>query len=113
MLSLLKLICFLPAASPFAPTFPVATYKGLLMSKEGVSRTWDVHHQHTVTETTVKRKRNRQKTKPMPVVGYDAHAILEHYDRRPFQVGWRLNSLAFPLLGKQRNRKKGSLIASS
>lgn len=76
------------------------------MSKngEGVSRTWDVYHQHSGTSTTeittVRRKRNRQKTKPMPVVGYDANVILEHYDRRPFQVGWRLNSLAFPLLGK-------------
>ena len=37
--------------------------------------------------------------KPMPVTGYDAQSILDFYDRRPLQVGWRLNSLGFPLLG--------------
>ena len=41
----------------------------------------------------------RKKMKPMPVTGYDAQAILDFYDRRPLQVGWRLNSLGFPLLG--------------
>jgi len=35
----------------------------------------------------------------MPITGYDAKAILEFYDRRPLQVGWRLNSLGLPLLG--------------
>ena len=43
--------------------------------------------------------RGRKKMKPMPVTGYDAQAILDFYDRRPLQVGWRLNSLGFPLLG--------------
>jgi hypothetical protein len=43
--------------------------------------------------------RRRQKTKPMPLTGYDAQAIDEYYDRRPLQIGWRLNSLSFPLLG--------------
>jgi hypothetical protein len=47
-------------------------------------------------------KRVRQKTKPMPVTGYNAEAIEYYYDRRPFQVGWRLNSLGFPLLGTLR-----------
>ena len=41
----------------------------------------------------------RKKMKPMPVTGYDAQSILDFYDRRPLQVGWRLNSLGFPLLG--------------
>ena len=41
----------------------------------------------------------REKTKPMPITGYDASAIEDFYDRRPLQVGWRLNSLGFPLLG--------------
>lgn len=41
----------------------------------------------------------RKKMKPMPVTGYDAQSILNFYDRRPLQVGWRLNSLGFPLLG--------------
>jgi hypothetical protein len=44
-------------------------------------------------------KRVRIKTKPMPVTGYNAELIEDYYDRRPFQVGWRLNSLGFPLLG--------------
>lgn len=44
--------------------------------------------------------KRRQKTKPMPLTGYDAQAIEKYYDRRPLQVGWRLNSLSFPLLGK-------------
>ncbi|CAB9520424.1 OF BC1 COMPLEX KINASE 3, chloroplastic [Seminavis robusta] len=43
--------------------------------------------------------RQRRKTKPMPVTGYDFKDIEETYDRRPLQVGWRLNSLGFPLLG--------------
>ena len=42
--------------------------------------------------------RNKQKMKPMPVTGYDAKAIEEYYDMRPLQVGWRLNTLGFPLL---------------
>ena len=33
------------------------------------------------------------------MTGYDSKAIEEFYDRRPLQVGWRLNSLGFPLLG--------------
>jgi hypothetical protein len=47
-------------------------------------------------------KRVRIKTKPMPVTGYNAELIEDYYDRRPFQVGWRLNSLGFPLLGTLR-----------
>lgn len=35
----------------------------------------------------------------MPITGYDAEAILEFYDKRPLEVGWRLNSLGLPLLG--------------
>jgi len=34
----------------------------------------------------------------MPVTGYDARAIEEYYDMRPLRVGWRLNTLGFPLL---------------
>jgi hypothetical protein len=36
----------------------------------------------------------------MPVTGYDAQAIEKYYDLRPLQVGWRLNSIGFPLLGE-------------
>lgn len=35
----------------------------------------------------------------MPITGYDAEAILAFYDKRPLEVGWRLNSLGLPLLG--------------
>jgi len=49
--------------------------------------------------TTEPISNSREKTSPMPITGYDAAAIEEFYDRRPFQVGWRLNSLGFPLLG--------------
>ena len=34
----------------------------------------------------------------MPITGYDPQALEEHYDRQPFQVGWRLNSIGIPLL---------------
>jgi len=43
--------------------------------------------------------RDHMNLEPMPIKGYDAAAIEDYYDRRPFQVGWRLNSLGFPLLG--------------
>jgi len=42
--------------------------------------------------------RNQRKMKPLPVTGYDAKAIEEYYDMRPLQVGWRLNTIGFPLL---------------
>ncbi|VEU39020.1 unnamed protein product [Pseudo-nitzschia multistriata] len=50
------------------------------------------------TEQNQRISRNKQKMKPMPVTGYDARAIEEYYDMRPLQVGWRLNTLGFPLL---------------
>lgn len=52
------------------------------------------------TTTGNPQARRRRKIKPLPVTGYDAAAIEEFYDRRPLQVGWRLNSLGFPLLGE-------------
>jgi hypothetical protein len=54
----------------------------------------------TATPSMMKKGRQRRKTKPMPVTGYDFKAIEELYDRRPLEVGWRLNSLGFPLLGR-------------
>lgn len=51
------------------------------------------------TTSSSTQRRARRKTKPMPVTGYNSLEILEVYDRRPFQVAWRLNSLGFPLLG--------------
>jgi hypothetical protein len=41
-----------------------------------------------------------KKKRAMPVVGYIAEDICDYYDRRPLVVGWRLNKLGFPLLGK-------------
>jgi hypothetical protein len=52
-----------------------------------------------VTDVPVLVGQGRKKMMPMPVTGYDAQSILDFYDRRPLQVGWRLNSLGFPLLG--------------
>lgn len=78
------------------------------------SRTWDVPRKTNtngavgpiLTDTSPVQRSNqnvsgqpRKKMKPMPVTGYDAQSILNFYDRRPLQVGWRLNSLGFPLLG--------------
>jgi hypothetical protein len=57
-----------------------------------------------VTPEKTTTKRVRIKTKPMPVTGYNAKSIEDYYDRQPFQVGWRLNSLGFPLLGMLRPR---------
>jgi hypothetical protein len=47
----------------------------------------------------IQKRRRRQKMKPMPILGYSARTILAYYDARPLEVGWRLNSLGFPLLG--------------
>lgn len=33
-------------------------------------------------------------------VGYDANSIIDFYDRRPWEIGLRLNMLGLPLLGK-------------
>ena len=41
-----------------------------------------------------------RKQTPMPIVGYDAKEICDKYDRNPLVVGWRLNILSLPLLGK-------------
>ena len=61
------------------------------------SRTWSLQQRPNESED---RSRSRKKMQPMPVRGYDAASIEHYYDRRPLQVGWRLNSLGFPLLGK-------------
>jgi len=50
--------------------------------------------------STVSPPARRRKLEPLPITGYDAMAIEAKYDMRPLQVGWRLNSLGFPLLGK-------------
>eukprot|EP00978_Attheya_sp_CCMP212_P025365 scaffold81460_cov42-Attheya_sp.AAC.2 len=35
----------------------------------------------------------------LPVVGYNANDISDYYNKRPWEVTWRLNSLGLPLLG--------------
>jgi len=45
------------------------------------------------------RPRVSQKTAPIPITGYEADSIIDFYDSRPLEVGWRLNSLGLPLLG--------------
>lgn len=44
----------------------------------------------------IARKKQKRSTPP---TGYNAKAICELYDRRPLEVGWRLNILGLPLLG--------------
>ena len=61
-------------------------------------RTWNIERKEDRNGLD-DRSWSRQKMKPMPITGYDANKIEEYYDRRPLQVGWRLNSLGFPLLG--------------
>jgi hypothetical protein len=77
----------------------------LFSSRGNDARTWTQQRssgspfnpQHNRVDSHPQR---RQKMKPMPVTGYDARAIEDYYDMRPLEVGWRLNSLGFPLLGK-------------
>jgi hypothetical protein len=59
-------------------------------SRDGKDSSQQSHDSHLIEQS---------KTKPMPIKGYDADAILKFYDNRPWEVGWRLNSLGLPLLG--------------
>ena len=47
----------------------------------------------------ISNRRTNTQLQPIPVTGYNAKEIAEYYDRRPLEVGWRLNSLSLPLLG--------------
>mmetsp|Transcript_29706 Transcript_29706/g.86570 ORF Transcript_29706/g.86570 Transcript_29706/m.86570 type:complete len:801 (+) Transcript_29706:3385-5787(+) len=47
----------------------------------------------------ISNRRTNTQLQPIPVTGYNAREIAEYYDRRPWEVGWRLNSLSLPLLG--------------
>eukprot|EP00980_Cylindrotheca_fusiformis_P007050 scaffold1481_cov137-Cylindrotheca_fusiformis.AAC.4 len=69
-----------------------------LLSSNVEDHTWTQQNLHQVLDASPIGRR-RPKAKPMPVTGYDARAIERYYDRRPLQVGWRLNCLGFPLLG--------------
>ena len=52
-----------------------------------------------------------RKKKPMPIIGYSGDDICAYYDRRPLVVGWRLNILSLPLLGKLKDSHHISAIA--
>ena len=63
-------------------------------------RTWNRSRYSRQRPEPKQRGSMSKKTKPMPVVGYDADRIMDFYDRRPLQVGWRLNTVGLPLLGE-------------
>ena len=70
----------------------------------GPSRTWNQRpdlpaSSSQAAQNGTNRRRRQRKPKPIPVTGYNGKEIEDYYDRRPFQVGWRLNILGFPLLG--------------
>ena len=88
---------------------PEAKRSPCCMSARGIdgittSRTWNQHpnlppsSQHQAPSRPTRRRR-QTKSKPIPVTGYNGKEIEDFYDRRPLQVGWRLNILGFPLLG--------------
>lgn len=97
-------------ATAFAPQNSIGPRRRSALSSEAApsSRTWDQtrHKQVYYGEKPEEDPsppmitREKIKTKPMPIEGYDAREICETYDRRPFQVGWRMNSVGLPLLGR-------------
>ena len=85
-------------------TFTSALSSARVDSMEPSSRTWNVQRHPQVQQRLSggaidDRSRSRKKMKPMPITGYNYREIAEYYDRRPLQVGWRLNSLGIPMLG--------------
>ena len=68
-------------------------------NRRGIGLTTTTPTAAVAVQSNIARSRRKTKTKPLPVTGYDSDAIEDLYDRRPLQVGWRLNSLGFPLLG--------------
>lgn len=66
----------------------------LFLESSAKPRTWN---QRPQKESDVVR--DDKKMEPLPILGYDSDAIIDFYDRRPLEVGWRLNSLGLPLLG--------------
>jgi hypothetical protein len=114
IISILVLVLLLSVPSTsdaFTPLKQVKSATALFVQTDvddNKSRTWDQAPSREPTQThnsiyhmtRSKPHRPRQpKTKPMPVTGYNSKAIIELYDRRPLQVGWRLNWLGLPLLG--------------
>jgi predicted unusual protein kinase regulating ubiquinone biosynthesis (AarF/ABC1/UbiB family) len=89
--SLLFLWCdAFPTTPAFSPRIRSAATSALFL--ETSPRTWS---QGSQTASYVAHK----KMQPMPILGYDPELIMDFYDRRPLEVGWRLNSVGLPLLG--------------
>ena len=101
VLSSIGMICLFGYPYPVG-AFPISPQRIAVHNSQISSKEGRIHTFQMATATTQQMNgsgRRRQKTKPMPVIGYDGKTIDDFYDRRPLQVGWRLNSLGFPLLG--------------
>lgn len=85
-----------PTKNAGNPYIPFAT---TLFSSSRQSQMSTLGEYEATSPMRIPNKGPIKKTKPLPILGYDAEAICEHYDRRPLEVGWRLNSLGLPLLG--------------
>jgi hypothetical protein len=85
---------------------PLARHKRPVSLASAASRTWDqtrhklVYYGEEEEDPSPPPPKERIKTKPMPITNYNALEICQTYDRRPFQVGWRMNAVGLPLLGK-------------
>lgn len=97
------------STNAFVHQTTAARRQSALSTEAAASRTWDQTRHKLVYYGEDQEEEDpsppiimteKRKTKPMPIVGYDAKEICETYDRRPFQVGWRMNSVGLPLLGK-------------
>ena len=108
-------VCGLPLSTSrrrcsVAAPGPISRLQSSRIDVDGITRTWNQRSTNqrpvsrasppTTRQSMPNQSRQRRKTKPMPITGYDFRAIEELYDRRPLEVGWRLNSLGIPLLGK-------------
>jgi len=54
--------------------------------------------QKKLTATATVRKNKKKKKNPMPIIGYNAQDIIQHYDRVPWIVLFRLYSISLPFL---------------
>lgn len=87
---------------------PLARHERPVSLASAASRTWDQTRHKLVYYGGEEEEdpsppppppKEKIKTKPMPITNYNALEICQTYDRRPFQVGWRMNAVGLPLLG--------------
>lgn len=76
---------------PAATTIPVRRYKW----RSGPFST-ELHEANRISM----HDNVRSSSFPNSSVGYDAKSIINFYDRRPWEIGLRLNMLGLPLLGE-------------